>query len=74
MVPVPEKFGPKKSTGTGTRKIWYRGKVPEPVPEKFGPGKSTVTGKKMVPEKSTGTVTEKNLGTVPGTTVTLWHI
>ena len=34
LVPVPEKFGPKKSTGT--RKFSSQKKVPVSVPEKFG--------------------------------------
>ena len=36
MLPVPEKIGPEKSTGTG--KNWSQKKVPVPVSEKIGPG------------------------------------
>ena len=35
LVPVPEKFGPEKSTSTGNGKIWSQKKVPVPVSEKL---------------------------------------
>ena len=36
-MPVPEKIGPEKSTGSSTGKIWSQKKIP--VPEKIGPEK-----------------------------------
>ena len=41
---VSERFGTRKSLGTGIGKICYRKKVSEPVSEKFGTEKSTSIG------------------------------
>lgn len=46
--------------GTGTGKFGPK-KIPEPVPDKFGPRKKYRYRKKLVPKKSTGSSTGKNM-------------